>query len=150
MKYYNLSMGLLMCLLLFGCSTSTDHYNTESQQKISSEICQTDNSSVTSSVSFQSGVFYNKNWDEQIGTYTEEDVIPDQSTAEAIAKAIFKNIQKKGYLANSELKNVFFDEVDQIWIVSFWEDKGITYDGLTCSIAMQKIDGKVLRIWFDE
>ena len=40
-----------------------------------------------------------------------------------------------------------------IWIVSFWEnniDDKIEIIGGDCNIAIQKSDGKVLRVWFGE
>ena len=46
--------------------------------------------------------------------------------------------------------SVFYDDQDEIWVVSFGEDSRQNTLGGDCSIAMQKKDGKVLRIWFGE
>lgn len=46
--------------------------------------------------------------------------------------------------------NVFYDEVDKIWIVTFFEENNTTTVGGACSIAIQQSDGRVLRIWVGE
>ena len=80
-------------------------------------------------VKYESGNYHDKNWSETIGTYGGM-VIPDEETALKIAKAIFDGME--------------------IWIVSFGKNSNHIMLGGDCNIAMQKKDGKVLRIWFGE
>lgn len=103
-----------------------------------------------SMIEYKIGVFDFKNWLEQDGAY-QGDVIPNEKVAVLVATQIFngidKNIAEQAYIP----QQVFYDEEDEVWIVSFWpedEEMGLTTLGGDCSIAMQKKDGKVLRIWF--
>ena len=93
-------------------------------------------------VKYESGNYHDKNWSETIGTYGGM-VIPDEETALKIAKAIFDGME---YVPQS----VFYDNQDEIWIVSFGKNSNHIMLGGDCNIAMQKKDGKVLRIWFGE
>lgn len=101
-------------------------------------------------IKYESGNFYDKNWNETIGTYSGEAVIPDEETALRIAKAIFDGMEKSKDAQEYVPQSVFFDNQDEIWIVSFWKDSDQVTLGGDCNIAMQKEDGKVLRIWFGE
>jgi len=76
--------------------------------------------------------------------------IPDKDTAVRIANTIMRTIQSKGYAKNFTLQTIFFDDVDEIWILSYWEDKGPNWNGADCSIAIRKSNAEVLRIWFGE
>lgn len=100
-------------------------------------------------VKYQTGIFYDKNWEETVGTYNG-DVIPDEQTAVSVATQIFNAMEKESYTDQFIAKSVFYDEQDSIWIVSFWEKSNEMTLGNDCNIAMQKKDGKVLRIWFGE
>lgn len=53
-------------------------------------------------------------------------------------------------MINQTPQSVFFDKQDEIWIVSFGMDSKENVVGGDCSIAIQKQDGRVLRIWFGE
>lgn len=97
----------------------------------------------------ETGIFYNKNWSEMVGSYTK-DIIPDEETAVKMANIIFKNLQKEGYCKNYSLQEIFFDEEDKIWILSYWESTDEMITGSDCSIALKKSNGEVLRIWFGE
>ena len=44
-------------------------------------------------VEYKSGIFHDKNWEEEIGTY-QDAVIPDKDTAVAIASQIYKSMKK--------------------------------------------------------
>ncbi len=104
----------------------------------------------TDMIEYETGVFHDKNWEDQAGTY-QEDVIPDSKTAIAIAIQIFKGMKKSPTAQEYTPQCVFYDEEDAIWVVSFWKESDpMTTLGDDCSIAMQKEDGKVLRIWFGE
>lgn len=101
---------------------------------------------------FKRGIFYNKNWDEKAGTY-QQDVIPDEHTAIKVAIQIFNGMKKNSKMEKYVPQSVFYDENDEIWIVSFWEEKEVDEMltvGDDCSIAMKRKDGQVLRIWFGE
>lgn len=123
---------LLFSFVLEGCASET--------------ICAGDDGM---QVSFQTGTYYNKKWEETIGSY-QYDAIPNQEVAVKVASQIFEGMQKseaaQGYVPYS----VFFDSQDEIWIVSFREKTDEVMVGGDCNIALQKKDGKVLRIWFGE
>lgn len=96
---------------------------------------------------YNEGIYFNKNWDEEIGSY-KKDVIPDKETAIAVAIQIFNGMEKSENATNFVPKSVFFDESDEIWIVSFASNND--EEGMDCCIAIQKKDGKVIRIWYGE
>jgi len=98
---------------------------------------------------YKSGIYHDKNWNESIGSHKGV-AIPDKETALEIAKAIFNGMEKSKDVQEYTPQSVFFDEQDEIWIVSFWKDTDKITLGGDCSIAMQKKDGKVLRIWYGE
>lgn len=100
-------------------------------------------------IEYETGVYHDKNWEERTGTY-QEDVIPDKETAIAIAAEIFKGMKKSPTSQEYTPQCVFYDDEDAIWIVSFWKEYDTITVGNDCSIAMQKKDGRVLRIWFGE
>ena len=103
-----------------------------------------------SMIEFESGVYWNKNWyEESVLNYTGE-AVPDKETAVKIAQVIFDGMSTSEYAEEYNPQYVFYDAQDEIWIVSFWDDSDATVLGGNCNIAMQKKDGKVLRIWFGE
>ena len=101
-------------------------------------------------IKYESGKFYDKNWSEATGTYSGNAVIPDEETALKIAKAIFDGMEKSKEAQEYVPQSVFYDNQDEIWIVSFWKDSNHITLGGDCNIALQKKDGKVLRIWCGE
>lgn len=101
-------------------------------------------------IKYESGNFHDKNWSETIGTYSGRAVIPDEETALKIAEAIFDGMEKSKEAQKYVPQSVFYDNQDEIWIVSFWENSNQLTLGGDCNIALQKKDGKVLRIWFGE
>lgn len=101
-------------------------------------------------IKYESGNFHNKNWNETIGTYSRKAVIPDEETAIKIAKAIFDGMEKSKEAQEYVPQSVFYDNQDEVWIVSFWKNSNQLTLGGDCNIALQKRDGKVLRIWFGE
>lgn len=78
------------------------------------------------------------------------DVIPNEECAMAVASSIFNHMEKSANTQNYIPQIVLFDEEDDVWIVSFWEDSTSMMLGGDCSIALQKKDGKVLSIWYGE
>lgn len=103
-------------------------------------------------IEFKKGTYYDKNWEEETGTY-QQDVIPDKDTAVKIATQIFNGMEKNSDMEKYVPQSVFYDEIDGIWIVSFWEkkeDSEMLTVGDDCSIALKRKNGQVLRIWFGE
>lgn len=105
---------------------------------------------VHDTIQYETGVFYDKNWSESIGTYSGKAVIPDKETALKMAKAIFDGMEKSREAQEYVPQSVFYDDQDEVWVVSFWKDSDQIAPGGDCNIALQKKDGKVLRIWFGE
>ena len=101
-------------------------------------------------IKYESGIFHDKNWAETVGTYGRKAVIPDKETALKTAQAIFDGMEKSKEVQEYTPQSVFYDNQDDVWIVSFWKDSDRTVLGGDCNIALQKEDGKVLRIWFGE
>lgn len=100
-------------------------------------------------IQYESGIYDNKNWDDTTGTYNKGAVIPDAETAVRVATAIYDSMEKSKTAQEFVAQYVFYDEADEVWIVSFFDTNPDTV-GMDCSIAIQKVDGKVLRIWFGE
>lgn len=123
---------LIMVLLLTNCKSSPS--------KEASDM---------KNIKYDSGVFHDKNWDEKIGTYTDA-AVADKETAIKIASVVIQSMQKKGYAKNYSVQSVFFDNADEVWIVSFWEDKADETTGADCNIAIKKSNSEILRIWFGE
>ena len=98
---------------------------------------------------FESGSYPDKNWGEAVGSYAGA-VVPDKEVAVEVAKDIFNGIEKSDDAQKYIPQAVFYDEQDEIWIISFWGETNESTLGGDCSIAIQKKDGKVLRIWFGE
>ena len=139
MKIISIVFVLLLNISLFSaCSTSK---NEKLEQPLKNEEMNV--------IEFEKGTFLEKNWDEKVGTY-QGAVVPNENVALEIAKAIF-NAMKKSNAAQAYVpQSVFYDEHDEIWIVSFWKETDEITVGGDCSIAIRKSDGKVLRIWFGE
>lgn len=137
MKYGEKVVSFIIMIILFlafaGCNGLQD------QQKGDEDM----------NVIFQTGEYYDKEWDGEIGTY-QGDVIPSKEIAVKVAVQIFEGMQKSSKAQDYAPQSVFYDEQDKVWIVFFGEsfDEGTAGGG--CSIAIQKKDGKVLRIWYGE
>lgn len=84
-----------------------------------------------------------------MGTYTS-DVVKTKETAIQMAVAVYNGMDKRNDMSDLTPTLVFYDEQDEIWIVSFSKESAEHTVGGDCSIAIQKKDGKVLRIWFGE
>ncbi len=104
----------------------------------------------SNTIKYESGSFYDKNWSETIGTYSKKAVIPDEETALKTATAVFDGMEKSKEAQKYVPQTVFYDTDDEIWIVTFGNNSSRNTLGGDCSIAIQKADGKVLRIWFGE
>ena len=111
--------------------------------------CETKKKKEISMVKFESGNYFNKDWTEDVGTYKKA-AVPNRKAALEIAQVIFNEMDKSEETQEYVPQSIFYDEKDEIWIVSFWKESNETTLGGDCSIAIQKADGKVLRIWFGE
>lgn len=100
-------------------------------------------------VKYESGNYFNKDWNESVGTYKKV-AVPNKNVAIEIAQAIFNGMDKSGEMQKYIPQSIFYDEQDEIWIVSFGKESNEIILGEDCSIAIQKADGKILRIWFGE
>lgn len=100
-------------------------------------------------VNFESGNYFNKDWDETAGTYKKA-VVPNKNVAIEIAQAIFNGMDKSEEAQKYVPQSIFYDEQDEIWIVSFGKESNEVILGGDCNIAIQKANGKILRIWFGE
>ena len=102
-------------------------------------------------IKYEIGIFDNKNWDDSTGTYYG-DVVPNKMVAVNIAVSVFNGMEKSETAGRFTPQLVFYDEEMSIWIVTFWDsdsyNNGIV--GYDCSIAINKKDGKIKRIWFGE
>ena len=102
-------------------------------------------------IELETGIFYNKNWEQDVGTYTD-DAIPSKEAAISMASVVFANMHKHPDAENFIPQAVFYDTEDKIWVVPFWGKDDIEHGivGYDCSIAMRKSDGKIMRIWYGE
>jgi len=103
------------------------------------------------SVNFGTGTYFLKFWNmDEYNTY-DYSVIPNELIAVEVASTIFEGIPKSKQ--QYTVQEVFFDEDDEVWIVTFSNNISTAVPANTgncCSIAMQKKDGKVLSVWFGE
>lgn len=144
---------LAACNDAVGDSQFQDETSAQSQTLIDDN--KTDNSESNKegedelSYTYRTGVYHNKEWSDDWGTYTAE-AIPNVETAISIATALFKNAQSDGVGQNYVLNSVFFDTEDNIWIVTFSQSTDSSIDGGEFNIALDKSSGTVLRMWFAE
>ena len=115
--------------------------------------CSNKEENVTRDIPYESGVYHEKNWDEIKYKYRGGDVIPTKEVAINVAVQIFDGMRKIDREIYYEPQKVFFDEEDEIWIVTFYEPgnpNGPTWLGGSYYIAIRKNDGKVMCIWGTE
>lgn len=143
-------MVIGLCLLT-ACSEGDQTYGNTGDIKTSDlgtlDQSEKDNSSTNNDQNVQA----DKDWYKTEGNY-EGNVVPTKEIAISIAQAIFEGMENEN-LADYVVQSVFYDEVDHVWIVSFWPEQENPDEfiiGGDCSIALQQADGKVLRIWFGE
>ena len=102
-------------------------------------------------IEYETGIYDNKNWNDPTGTYYV-DVVPSKTVALNIAVSVFDGMEKSKTASQFTPQRVFYDEEEGIWIVTFWDsdayEKGII--GYDCTIAIDKRNGAVVRIWFGE
>lgn len=108
-----------------------------------------------SKIKFLSGEYYNKIWNQDdVQNIFDSNCVPDMESAVQIANVIFYNKQKQGLFKEYKLQSVFYDESDDVWIISFWKP----YDEKNClitvgsdfNIAISQRNGEVLTYWVGE
>jgi hypothetical protein len=104
----------------------------------------------SSDISFSSGVYFNPIWREKEKQVGEVDIVcvPDKETAVQISDIVLKNLQNDGHFKDYVLISVFYDETDEVWIVSYAEDT--EQCGNSCSVAISAKTAEILRIWAGE
>ena len=102
----------------------------------------------TDRIKYDEGVYPRKDW-ENLEVAVEEKCVSNKNTAISIGNAILLNFQDQGYFPNYVLQTVFYDTEDEIWILSFWEDN-VNYPGSDFCIAINKSDGRVIKMWVGE
>ena len=140
MKILSIIVALLLNISLFSACSTPEKEGAEKPSLKKEE---------PNVIELEKGIFLDKNWDETVGTYRGA-VVPNEEVALEIAKEIFDAMEKSDAAQEYVPQSVFYDEQDGIWIVSFWEETDEITVGGDCSIAIQKSDGRVLRIWFGE
>ena len=132
----------LVCLfiLVTGCAQNTE--KTEQSTMVEEHT-----QPVEHAITFKTGIYDHKFWKtDKIEDYPGYCVIPDEDAAVKIATAIYKELPIFAF----EAQSVFFDEEDEVWIVSFYPpipESGPVEIGSCHSIALRKKDGKVLGIF---
>jgi hypothetical protein len=146
----------IVIVLVSGCKNEIEETNSLSVS--SSEIENASSNSFDEDflknmeIGFKTGTFFDKNWDEPLGTY-KGDCVPTKEVAMEIATSIMNELQKNGKFKKCVLASVFYDEVDEIWIVIFCdytEGRGFVTLGGGCTIAIKKSNAQILRIWTGE
>ena len=140
MRIISIIVVLLLNISLFSACSTAEKETVEQPSLKTEEM---------NGVDLEKGVLADKNWDETVGTY-QGAVVPNEEVALEIAKTIFNAMEKSDAAQEYVPQSVFYDEQDEVWIVSFWKETEEITVGGDCSIAIQKSDGKVLRIWFGE
>lgn len=99
-------------------------------------------------IKYETGDYFDiRNEDEAI--YAEA-AVPDKETALGIAKAVFNGMEKSEEAREYVPQAVYYDDDDGVWTVSFGKESDEQLCGGDCNIAIQKSDGKVMKIWFGE
>lgn len=94
-------------------------------------------------IPLSSGVYENKDWDNDDCTY-QNHAVPDKETAISVAQAIYEGMTISEDLV-FEPYSVFYDEEEEIWIVTFCPD--VSYPAYDIVFAIKKSDGQILKIW---
>ena len=115
---------------------------------------QTDSKGEGFNVDYCEGTYYNRNWDEPVGSYIG-DIVPNMECAIQLSSMIFSQLLNSEAYVHMTPNYVFYDIEEKVWIVSFWDstkenNASEAFVGDCISIAIQASDGKVLRIWQEE
>ena len=161
-KFFMFLLIFLIALNMFilsscsqGKASSTDEkHNAQTGEVSATKGSNPTNNSVIDSFEYEAGYFHNKNWADTVGTYIGP-AVPDKETALYIAQAVFNGMGRNNEENQFDSGSIFYDESDEIWIVTFFPSsnqlpEGVVIAGGGYSIAIQKSDGKILRIWSGE
>lgn len=144
---------ILLFVFLFSSCENKEELITSGQMAISetseSELFEPSKAQERANeIIIRKGIYSNKNWEESVGTISVP-VVPNEDVAIHISSEIIQGIYDG--LSSSYIPiSIFYDEEDSIWIVSFQKSGEELLAGGDISVAIQKKDGKVLRIWFGE
>lgn len=101
------------------------------------------------------GDWWNDDWVNPGLIYTEA-VVPNKETALKVAQAVYDSLDAEYRDSRFIPRTVFYDDTDEVWTISFGRNPddidppdGSTFVGPSTVIAIQKSDGKVLRIWYE-
>lgn len=92
--------------------------------------------------------YTDQNWECDTNTYSEP-VVKTIGTAYQIAKSVFDGLSNEISIKNYYYSGGIFDDEDEIWVISF-QNTSKDSNADRYYIAMQKIDGKVVKIWHEE
>ncbi len=95
---------------------------------------------------------YAENWSENNGCY-DHDVLPTKETAEAVAQQIFDSIKEEYGKEEYELIYATYYKTENAWMVFFHrpqKEDGLTLMGGGCTIALNKANGQVMRVFWGQ
>lgn len=110
--------------------------------------CKAGGDNIMKDIRYEEGIYQNKNWNE-IEFPFEQPCVPDKETAITITNSIMSNFQSDGHFPNYVAQSIFFDKEDELWIVSYWQEKE-NYVGADFTIALRKDNGQVVKMWVNE
>ena len=96
--------------------------------------------------------FYDENWDNDSGSY-EKDVLPTKEAAEAVAQQIFDSIKEEYGKEEYELIYATYYKAENAWMVFFhrpWKEGELMPMGGGCTIALNKANGQVVRVFWGQ
>lgn len=138
MKKIYISIILITLFLMSGCNG--EHKEEENMINNNENIM------------YEEGIYQNKDWN-SLEFSIEMICVPNKETAVSIANDIMINFQKQGKFNGYIPQHVFLDTEDNFWVVSFWpniKNDNSTYIGASFSIAIQKENAQILKMWIEE
>ena len=80
--------------------------------------------------------------------------VPNKKSAKAAAQAVFDSMEKDAVKKTFVIDHVTYDKEQEAWVVQFWHDFSLDYQGPWSTgavyITIRKSDGKVLSIFVGE
>ncbi len=154
-----LAIIVLSIALLLVCMFAEDKEHNAAGKETGSSVVKKESEGTTSvteteedTIFFLTGVYADTffvDWKNAYATY-ENAAVPNKEVAIEIATAIFNGMEKNAEVQQYIPQSVFYDEQDEVWVVCLSKpDDGAGFMlGSSLNIAIQKSDGKVLRIWY--
>lgn len=168
MKKNIVLFAAIICLLLAGCTnTSTPSLQSTTTSLETTLTTETEKSTTDATQSVTTGTtqyideygyidengifvahgkYYEMDWDNMSDILYEDDMIPNQEAAIAVATAFFKSMHDGDWAGSYDVCGVFYDDFDEVWIVTF--AKGLYTLGDAHHIMMDKATGEVLHAWY--